>query len=372
MKKNESILLVDEPSRSADLRYAVGFNSEDPVVFLKHSGKSFIVVSAMERERVKRSCPDAMVLTPGDLGMTPKSRRRISNWVVYLLRREKVSRVMVPSNFPVAIAEAMKKKKLRITIAQTEIFPERAVKNTEEIKNIRQAQQAGVFAVRAVTDLLYRSRTLKNQQLEARGEPVTVERLRKLVMKTLLDHNCTGQDIIIAPGKQAADPHEAGRGPVRAEEGIVLDIFPRHMEHGYWGDISRTVAKGETSSDYTRMYNAVQAAQQAALERVRPGVKCATVHNAAASELKRRGFKTELSDGRPAGFIHSTGHGVGLEIHEPPAISSNDTRLKKGNIITIEPGLYYPGIGGVRIEDTVEVTSKGWRYLAPCEKKLQV
>lgn len=365
-------MLVDKPSHSADLRYAVKFNSEDPVVLLKHRGKTSIVVSAMEQERVRRACPQARIYSPRELGMTRKSQKRISNWVVYLLRREKVSRVLVPSDFPVAIAEKMKKQELRITISRNDIFPERAVKSPAEINCIRQAQQAGVFAVRAATDLLAKSRVRKNGQLETRGEPLTAEYLHKLIMKTLLDHNCIGQDIIVAPGRQAADPHEVGRGPIQAGKGIVLDIFPRHIEHGYWGDISRTLAKGQTSVEYTQMYNAVKAAQQAALERVRPGVKCATVHNAAASELKRRGFKTEFRDGRPNGFIHSTGHGVGLDIHENPSVSPNDVRLKKGNVITIEPGLYYPEIGGVRIEDTVEVTSNGWRYLVTCEKKLQV
>ncbi len=372
MKKNDNILLVDRPSRSANLRYATKFNSEDPIVLLKRGGRISIVVPPMERERVSRACPLAQVYTPRDLGIARKSRRRISNWAVYLLRREEARRVVVPPDFPVAVADRIRKKGFGVSVAAKEIFPERAIKSADEINCIRQAQQAGVFAVRAAADMLRKSRIRKNRRLEYEGNTLTSENLRKEVMKTLLNHNCTGQDIIIAPGKQAADPHEAGYGPIEAGQGIVLDIFPRHMEHGYWGDISRTLAKGETSPEYTRMYHAVKAAHQAALERVRPGVKCSTVHNAAASELQQRGFRTELRNGRPHGFIHSTGHGVGLDIHENPSVSLNDTRLKKGNVITIEPGLYYPEIGGVRIEDTVEVTSDGWRYLVTCEKKLQV
>jgi Xaa-Pro aminopeptidase len=152
-----------------------------------------------------------------------------------------------------------------------------------------------------------------------------------------------------------------------------MDIFPQHLEHGYWGDLTRTVVRGKAPARLRRMYQAVRAAQAAALAAIRPGVKCATVHERAAAEMKRRGFATVMEGAEASGFIHGTGHGVGLSIHEEPALADGvDGRLRAGHVVTVEPGLYYPGFGGVRIEDTVVVTPGGWRYLAPCEKRLEV
>jgi Xaa-Pro aminopeptidase len=370
--KNRNILIVDSPNRSSDLRYVAGFGSEDPVVLVKRGKRIAIVVPAMEQERVKRSCPQAIVHTPGTLGIPRKARRRLSNWAAYLLRSEDIRKVVVPSAFPVALARRLETKGFRVSVAGDAIFPERAVKVPGEVDCIRRAQQAGVFGVRRAVEVLKRARVSRDGMLEFEGEKLTAGKLRKEIMKTLLDHSCMGRDIIVAPGMQAADPHEGGHGPIKQGEGVVIDIFPQHMDHGYWGDISRTVVKGEPAAEYRKMYHAVKEAQEAALSKIRPGVKCATVHKTVADEFQRRGFKTEIRNGRPCGFIHSTGHGVGLDIHESPSIAPNETRLRKGNVITIEPGLYYPGLGGVRIEDTVEVTASSWRYLARCEKTLEV
>jgi Xaa-Pro aminopeptidase len=201
---------------------------------------------------------------------------------------------------------------------------------------------------------------------------ITAEAVKKLIHGILLDHDCTGKDTIVACGRQAVDPHEQGHGPLRAGKAIVIDIFPQHIRSGYWGDLTRTVVRGAAGHELRGMYSAVRAAQLAALERIKSGVKGSTVHRAAAAELTRRGFRTENLDGQPAGFIHSTGHGVGLAIHEGPSLSASGGRLRAGHVVTVEPGLYYPAVGGVRIEDTVEVTRDGWRYLVPCEKRFEI
>jgi Xaa-Pro aminopeptidase len=196
--------------------------------------------------------------------------------------------------------------------------------------------------------------------------------VQKTITRVLMDHHCLSRDTIVAGGTQAADPHEKGHGPLRAHEAIVIDIFPKHQDHGYWGDLTRTVVRGRATAGLRRMYHAVRMAQSAALNAVKPGVRCATVHRRAAAELEMRGFKTTTVDGRRVGFIHGTGHGVGLEIHERPSLGLGKDRLKSGHVITIEPGLYYPEHGGIRIEDTIVVTHKGWRYLVPCERRFEV
>jgi Xaa-Pro aminopeptidase len=208
--------------------------------------------------------------------------------------------------------------------------------------------------------------------LTKRGKTVTAEDVRRTIMRTLLDHSCLGKETIVACAEHSIDPHDVGSGPLRAHEPIVIDIFPQHTGHNYWGDLTRTVVKGSPSPALRRMYQAVRAAQSAALSRLRPGVRCRTVHNAAVRELERRGYETRRIDGKPAGFIHSTGHGLGLAIHEAPRLALSDVRLRRGHVVTVEPGLYYPGIGGIRIEDTVVVTAQGWKYLVPCEKRFEV
>jgi len=183
-----------------------------------------------------------------------------------------------------------------------------------------------------------------------------------------LHQDCQADEIIVAGGDQGADPHERGHGPLRAGETIILDIFPRHKQSGYWGDLTRTVIKGKPAAAQRKLYQAVKQAQEGALQQVRAGVTGAEIHDGVCRTFEALGFKTGERNGIHQGFIHSTGHGVGLEIHEAPSISPAGGPLEAGQVITIEPGLYYPGLGAVRIEDTGVVTETGIQLLASCPK----
>jgi len=371
-KSTGPVLLVGSVETCPDLEYASGFRAPDPVVFLRTREKDVLVVPPLEFGRALRRRKAIEVLTPERVGVPAGKRRQMSEWVTRLLRREGIRRVGVPSTFPHGIAVRVERAGVRVRVLEGDVFPERAVKSAEEVRKISAAQQAAVIAMRAAVNVVAQSTVDANGYLRIRGARLTVEHLRETIAKALLDQHCFCREPIVAAGAAAADPHEAGTGPLRAREAIVVDIFPQHLEYGYWGDLTRTVARGAPSPAIRRMYHAVRAAQTAALGCVRAGVACRTVHRAAADEFSRRGFATRTQDGRPEGFIHGTGHGVGLSIHESPSVSQNETRLRSGHVITVEPGLYYPGVGGVRIEDTVVVTSTGWRYLAPCEKRFEV
>ena len=248
----------------------------------------------------------------------------------------------------------------------------RAVKSGEEVKKIQESQQAAVIAMRAAMALIASAEITRRDGLAIRGRALTSEMVRRLITHTLLEQDCSGKGTIVACGPQSVDPHALGTGPLMAHQPIVIDIFPQHEAHGYWGDLTRTVVRGTPTPALRRMYHAVRAAQGAALATIRAGVSCRRVHRAAADEFVRRGYDTRAIDGRAVGFIHSVGHGVGLAIHEWPRVSLNDTRLRKGHVITVEPGLYYPDIGGIRVEDTVMVTTDGWRGLVPCEKRFEI
>jgi len=377
-KRSLPILLVGIPEQNADLEYAGGFRAPDPVVLLCRRGHRYLVVSELEEGRAQRvaearSGNDTVeVLTPRKLGLKGARRSRLANWVSELLRRERVTKVRVPAVFPHGVAKTLEKRGFRLSIARGALFPERRVKTREEQKQIKESQQAAVIAMRAAVAQIGAAAIEHSGLLTIKGKVLTSEAVSGTITRTLLAHDCFCGETIVAGGLQAADPHEIGSGPLRAHEAIVLDIFPRHMRHGYWGDLSRTVIRGKPSPKLKKMYQAVKAAHAAALTRVKPGVKCATVHNAAEEVFKKRRYTTEVENGRATGFIHSTGHGVGLAIHEGPSVGPGDDRLRSGNVITIEPGLYYPDIGGIRIEDTIVVTRDGWRYLVPCEKHFEV
>ena len=368
---SRAVLLVGSTVTCPDIEYATGFRAVDPVVFLRRGRERYLVVSTLEFGRAVRTCAGVKVFTPDGLGLSRRRRRRVGQWAAALCRRAGVRQVVVPGFFPLGVALRLKKKGIRVRVAEEPLFPEREVKRPDECRKIAEAQQAAVIAMRAAIAQISKAE-VEGGYLQVGGRRLTSGDVRKTIMKVLFEQECTGREIIVAGGIQGADPHELGDGPLRAGEAVVIDIFPQHQVHGYWGDLTRTVVKGAPTATLRRMYVAVKAAQAAALNAVRPGAKCSSVHRAAADEFVRRGFVTETRKDRSVGFIHGTGHGVGLSIHEGPSLGRTEGRLRAGNVITVEPGLYYPEHGGVRIEDTIVVTRTGWRYLAPCEKKFQV
>ncbi|MBM4148209.1 MAG: aminopeptidase P family protein [Lentisphaerae bacterium] len=370
-KSTDAILIVGSPEQWPDLRYATGFWAADPVVFLDAGTRRLLVVPGMEYGRAVNTVRGIEVATPDRLGLPPVRRRRIEEWALAAVRRTGARKVTVSGAFPLSVARRLERAGLKVCCAEGATYESRAVKRPDEVAKISQAQQAAVLAMREAVRRIAASRPDERGRLVLRGEVLTSEGLRNTIQSVLIAHGCIGRDTIVACGEHAVDPHDAGSGPLLAGQAIVLDIFPQHTEHGYWGDLTRTVVRGQASRELRRMYAAVRAAQQAALAELRPGVGGARVHRAALNEFKRRGFETVLGDARPKGFIHGTGHGVGLAIHEPPSLGLSPVRIRKGHVVTVEPGLYYPGIGGIRIEDTVLVTARGWRYLVPCEKRFE-
>jgi Xaa-Pro aminopeptidase len=186
-----------------------------------------------------------------------------------------------------------------------------------------------------------------------------------------MEHDCIAQHTIIACGEQGVDPHNEGSGPIRAHQGIIFDIFPRSSRSRYFADMTRTVVKGKASDELRRLYEVVLAAQLRGTELVRDGASGAAVHAEVARAMEARGYPTGVVDGRHQGFFHGTGHGVGLDIHELPRIGRVDHQLRAGNVVTVEPGLYYAGRGAVRIEDMVVVEADGCRNLT-CFPKMEL
>jgi len=361
-KLTGAVLIVAASEQSPAMRYATPFTAHDPFICCIWRGKRRLVVSTMELRRARREDRNAIVMTPEDLRLPREDRRRLSGWVRGLLRKIRCRSVVVAADFPLGIAREMEQHGVRVHIDPDGLFKERAIKNSREVRAITGSQRAAVAGMRTAVAMIRAARIGRDGILKHGGRPLTSERVRRAIHLTLQMHDCLGVDTIVAGAAQSADPHCAGVGPLKAGTPIVIDIFPRSLVTGYWGDITRTVFKGTIPAPWRRILAAVKAAHACALAQVRAGVHTTTVHRAAADELDRRGYKRQTIHGCPAGFIHGTGHGVGLEIHEAPSVSSGKpVRLRPNHVITIEPGLYYPGRGGVRIEDLVFVTRHGCR-----------
>lgn len=366
------LLIVGSSGDAADIRYGSGFTPVDPVVFLDAGRARHLVVPLLEIGRARNEAPLCRIVSPKDLGIARHRRRRVSDWALALLRREKIRRVRVGAMFPAEVLRRLERAGVTVQVMEGPVYPKRAVKAEEEVARIASVQRAAVAAMRAAIREIRNSRVDRAGYLVRRGRRLTSEDVRLVIEMELLRHACQARDTIVAGGRHAADPHDRGTGPLRAGEAIVLDIFPQHKRHGYWGDITRTVVKGRARPELRRLYQAVLRAQSAALKGIRAGVRADRLHEDVQRSLQGAGYETGMRDGLPVGFFHGTGHGVGLEIHEAPSLSTVPVRLRAGHVVTVEPGLYYPDLGGVRIEDTVVVTPRGCRILCPCEKVLEV
>jgi Xaa-Pro aminopeptidase len=381
MKKPTPVhILISSAKNTADIRYLCGAEPPETAVLIQTGLRGTLLVSEMEYNRLRRTVKrNVTVLHPEMIGSSWK--KGAANWIKKCTEQKNLT---VSADFPLGLAEKLKRAGYKVKIIDKALCPQREIKTADEISAVQNAQRAAVAATKAAIKQIASAEIGKDGLLRCGKIVLTSEIVRATICHTLLDRECIAEETIVACGAHSADPHERGTGPLRAGQPIVLDIFPRSAgrlraqasdagKSGYWGDITRTVCRGPASAELKKMYNAVKAAQTAALKAVKAGAWTDDVHAAAAGELDRRGYQTGTVDGIPQGFIHGTGHGVGLEIHEAPRVSSaNHQKLKAGNIITIEPGLYYPGLGGIRIEDTILVTQTGYRMLAPCPKHFEI
>lgn len=367
-------LIIAGSEQCADLYWATHFYVPDPIIYLEHKGRKILLASDLEVSRAKKEADVDRVLSSSDYERKIKKsgKKRSEGDVIDLVLRERgIKTLVVPSYFPLRQAEILRQRGYRIAPAPDPFFPKREIKTQEEKRNITQALRATEAGIQAAIDVLKKSK-VKSGKIYRNGSMLTSESLRQVIEMKMMECGALGQHTIVACGKQAADPHCRGSGPLYANQTIVLDVFPKSMASGYYGDITRTVLKGRASDTLKRMYAAVKKAQETGIKAVRAGVDAAEVHGEVQKTLDASGFKTGTIDGKPQGFIHSTGHGLGLDIHESPRVSRLSNRLRAGHVVTVEPGLYYEKLGGIRIEDVVYVTKKGCEVLTRIPKIFEI
>ncbi|ELY89604.1 M24 family metallopeptidase [Natrinema altunense] len=361
--------LIDDDASDADQRYVSGFTAPDPYQTLVTADGVHLLVSGLEYGRAtaqanadsvsRRAAYDYQRLV-AEHGQYEGTIRTLAAF----LEDHGVESLAVPRNFPTGTADGLREQGFAVTVEPEGIVTgSRATKTEWEVEQIRASQRANEAAM-ARAEALIATADIEDGTLVSDGEPLTSDRVTEEIEITLLRHGCALDETIVACGADGADPHDRGSGPLAADELIVIDIFPRDKETGYFADMTRTFARGDPGEEARRRYEVTHEAYEAALETVAAGVTGADVHAAACDVIEDAGYETLRSDpNTETGFIHSTGHGVGLDIHEEPSVSPSGGDLEPGHVISIEPGIYDPAVGGVRIEDLVVVTEDGYENL---------
>ena len=364
-------LIYDDTKNSSDLLYRTSFKAPDPVLFFEFNNKKYLVLNDLELERGKKQAKVDQILPLNEISRTIKSNN-IEKIIFHLLRQFKIKKIEVPYNFPAFIYQGLLKKKIKVVPSKSPIFfSSRIIKSKTEIQNITKVMRCTEKAMKAVIDKIKYSKS-RNKILRIDGKIVSSEFLKDVCQKELLSFGLECPDCIISSGPHSSLPHHSGSGPIKESQPIIIDIFPRDLNTGYFGDMTRTVVKGAPSKKLYDMYRAVLKGQKLGLSLIKSGAKGKTIHNSINNLFINLGFDSKYIKGSPEGFIHSTGHGLGLDIHEPPRISTGDDVLEKNYVVTVEPGLYYSNIGGVRIEDTVLITNDGFKNLTKFSKNLKL
>ncbi|MDQ6632571.1 MAG: M24 family metallopeptidase [Verrucomicrobiota bacterium] len=374
----ENILIVAESEHDANMLYATRMFVPDPFIYFRLEGKSYVVMSDLEIDRARQQAPHCKIisLTRCVNQLKKSGRNNVSGFapvISQILKSKRLKKISVPANFPLALARELRREKIKVKVAAEGIFPERICKTAEEVKKINAALMMAEVGLSEGIQLLKRAKIGKGGKLMHHNLPLTAEKLRACIDTAIIQAGGVSNHTIVAGGKQGCDPHESGHGILRAHEPIILDVFPRSQKTGYFGDITRTVVKGRAREAVRKMYQTVLHGQEIALQNLKPNVASAEIHKAVQKYFTAQGYKTGRHRGRMEGFFHGTGHGLGLEIHEAPRVSSTSTEiLKAGHVITVEPGLYYSNLGGVRLEDVAHITGSGARNLTKFEKVLEI
>jgi Xaa-Pro aminopeptidase len=383
--EEQNLLVIGAPEHNADAYHLSGFLAPDPVICLRVAGKTYLAVSSLEYGRAEKEAPVDRLLSHDELEIARLARELKSGAKAYAAAVTNLldelgalnSPLVVPADFGVVYADELRARGVTLTPNGKVFDGLRRAKTEEEISHIQKTQEAVETACAHAVGILEEAEVREDGTLEWGGEPLTSERLRGEIDVELLRRGCAADGTIVAGGPQGADPHERGHGPLKAGESIIVDIFPADLSTRYYSDMTRTFVKGEPKDGLQEMYDAVLESQEAALSMVKAGVNGKDIHNKVAEVLHAAGYKTNVHDqeeGKPLteGFFHGTGHGVGLEIHEAPRVSLADDRLIAGDVISVEPGVYDPEVGGVRIEDLVVVTEDGCRNLTSFPKRFVI
>src|SRR5947207_3742325 len=367
-------LIVAASETDPDMLYATKFWAPDPFIFLERNGKRTLVLSDLEidRGRNQADADEFVMFSEIEREVQGKSKKAppYEKVLAHFLRKRGIRSAIVPSNFALGYAQELMANKIRVRTTNGLFWPEREAKSEKEVEMIGRALRITETGLKRAIQVLKASKPGAGKRLRWSGKTLTSEMLHAEIDSTILRAGGIPTGTIVAGGDQACDPHERGFGPLYANSLIVLDVFPRDAKTGYFGDMTRTVLRGRASDAQRKLWETVKAGQTLALKKIKAGVDGMAIHKAIQKFFAERGFPTEVRKGRRVGFFHGTGHGLGLDIHEHPRLQK--VTLKARQVLTVEPGLYYPGLGGARQEDVVIVTKTGCKILSRFPKRLEI
>ncbi len=348
---NAQFFVIYASSKNANFFYATGFRIPDPAFYMiGDDGTDLLVVHEMEKRRAERESKVKEIASLKDLGFYELMKEKkdllaaLSQTLFELIRTHGGRKILIPPDFPSFLSFYFKDR-MDVEVVENPFSKLRAIKRREEVEEIKKTSDAIIRSFKHALNMLRKTKTC--------------EGLRNQIELFLFKEGYIAEETIVSSGLLSADPHEIGRGEI--EDHVIIDIFPKSKGSGYYSDFTRTVLL-EKNPEIEEMLEAVIEAKNAAISKIRDGIVAKEIHQIVCDVLEERGFKT-IKGKSSEGFIHSTGHGIGLEVHEEPRIFENEDVIKKGMVFTIEPGLYYHRIGGVRVEDTIVVRAKGCEVL---------
>ncbi|MGB9965431.1 M24 family metallopeptidase [Halobacterium hubeiense] len=366
-----------DDAANSDLYYVTGFAAPDPYFAVYTPEETAVLVSSLEYGRAKREGRADTVKRHADYDFREKHAEHGEREAQALMAAEFLAdvgceSVAVQAQFPVGTADALRDHGVAVDPDHDGVVTDvRATKTDAEVEHVRAAQKANEAAMARAEELIRGADVGDDGVLVHDGDALTSEFVKQEIEVELLRHGCALDETIVACGRDAADPHNRGSGPLEVGELVVVDIFPRDKDSKYHADMTRTFLNGTPSDTQQEWYDVTYEAMRAALDAVEPGVTGEEVNQAVVDVYTDHGFPTVYTDPETeTGFIHSTGHGVGLDVHEQPSLSQGGEELRPGHVITVEPGLYDPEVGGVRIEDIVVVTEDGYENLTDYDVSL--
>ncbi len=376
------VLVIGDTFRCPELRHEIPLGVPDPFVYLEAGGSRHVYVGSMEASRIAGLGLDVHVHTLEEVGIDELRAQGLDlraiglEWAARACVHAGLREALVPHGFPAGHLDRIRREGIELRVEQRHFDDRRRVKAGHELAGVRRAQVAAEAGMRAAADMLAAT-TAHNGGLLLDGEELTVERVKEAVARVFDEHSCVADDFIVAPAAQGAMGHEMGSGPIRPGDPVVIDLWPRDRESACFADMTRTLVVGEVSEQVREWHRLARETLAVSTAMIRPGVECRAVFDAVCDVMEDAGVPTMRTkrDGEVLadGFFHGLGHGVGLEVHELPYMGLlPGGELVAGDVITLEPGVYESGVGGVRLEDLVLVTDDGCEVLTDFPYDLEV
>jgi Xaa-Pro aminopeptidase len=388
-KKADALLLYSESFKDANMYYLTKFLAPDPFILLKKlENPPTIFVKTMEFQRAKKESIVKDVRSYAEynyfqITKTAKDPQEGEmKFIASVMEKEvgKKSLIAVPQSFPSLLMDSLRNNGLNVKPFHNLIGKARETKEPDEIDEMTAVQRIAEKATKQIIE------TIANCDVDPKGtltyekggkkQPLTAGKLKTQIWHAFIDHGVTTEDTIVACGPKSAMPHYSGEpeDKLKANQPIIMDIFPQSLHKRYFTDMTRTVVKGKASKETKKMFDVVLETRNKVMDAIHAGALGNDMYNLCCDIFEKAGYKTTRGGKQiEKGFTHGLGHGVGLAVHEGPRMGElTKFPLKEHNIVTVEPGLYDPKIGGVRIEDIVEVTKKGCRNLTKMPIQLEI